>query len=72
MAPSTVFPVTTAMAKASQRLHPDVQFNVDVSGIGGGFRKFCTGETDINGASRPINATEVELCRTQKVDYFER
>jgi phosphate transport system substrate-binding protein len=68
---STVFPVATAMAKAFQRLHPGLHFTIGVSGTGGGFRKFCQGETDISGASRPINATEVELCKTHHIDYIE-
>ncbi len=68
---STVFPVTTVMAKTFQKIHPDVHFMIGVSGTGGGFKKFCVGETDITGASRPINATEVELCKTHNIDYFE-
>jgi phosphate transport system substrate-binding protein len=68
---STVFPVTTVMAKAFQKMHAGVHFTVGVSGTGGGFKKFCAGETDITGASRPINAMEVELCKTRHIDYFE-
>ena len=68
---STVFPVTTVMAKTFQKIHPDVHFMIGVSGTGGGFKKFCGGETDITGASRPINATEVELCKTHNIGYFE-
>ena len=42
---STVFPVTTVMAKTFQKIHPDVHFMIGVSGTGGGFKKFCVGET---------------------------
>jgi phosphate transport system substrate-binding protein len=68
---STVFPVTTAMAKAFQERHPGVHLTVGVSGTGGGFKKFCAGETDLTGASRPINVAEVELCKSHSIDYFE-
>jgi phosphate transport system substrate-binding protein len=68
---STVFPVTTVMAKAFQKMHAGVHFTVGVSGTGGGFKKFCVGEMDITGASRPINAMEVDLCKTRHIDYFE-
>jgi phosphate transport system substrate-binding protein len=68
---STVFPITTVMAKTFQKMHPGVHFTIGVSGTGGGFKKFCVGETDINGASRPINATEVELCKTHNINYIE-
>jgi phosphate transport system substrate-binding protein len=52
---STVFPITAAVAKEYNQLkEQDIQVNVGVSGTGGGFRKFCAQETDINNASRPI------------------
>jgi phosphate transport system substrate-binding protein len=68
---STVFPVTTVMAKTFQKKYSGVHFTIGVSGTGGGFKKFCAGETDISGASRPINATEVELCKTHNINYIE-
>jgi phosphate transport system substrate-binding protein len=68
---STVFPVTTVMAKEFQKIHPGVHITVGVSGTGGGFKKFCAGETDITGASRPISAQEVELCQSHNTDYIE-
>lgn len=53
---STVFPMSKAMADGFQRLNPGVEVAVQSSGTGGGFKKFCTGEVDIAGASRPIDA----------------
>lgn len=68
---STVFPVSQAMAAAFQKVHPNVKVNVASSGTGSGFKKFCAGETDITDASRPIDATEMELCRKNNVEYTE-
>jgi phosphate transport system substrate-binding protein len=68
---STVFPISQAMAAAFTKNHPDVKVNVGVSGTGGGFKKFCAGETDITGASRPINTQEMELCRQNQIEYTE-
>lgn len=68
---STVFPVSRVMAAEFQKTNPGVKVAVGVSGTGGGFKKFCAGETDITGASRPINASEVELCQKNKVEYIE-
>lgn len=68
---STVFPVSEVMATEFRKAHPKVKVVVAVSGTGGGFKKFCTGETDIANASRPINATEMELCKKNNVEYTE-
>jgi phosphate transport system substrate-binding protein len=69
---STVFPLSDALAddfhlatKGSTRV------TVGISGSGGGFKKFCRGETDVNGASRPILEEEMEACRKNGVRYFE-
>ena len=52
---STVFPVTEAVAEEFQKAKgSDVRVTVGISGTGGGFKKFCRGETDISNASRPI------------------
>jgi phosphate transport system substrate-binding protein len=40
-----------------------VRVTVGISGTGGGFKKFCRGETDISDASRPILAKEMEECK---------
>ena len=68
---STVFPISEAAAEEYQQERPGVRVLVGISGTGGGFQKFCRGETDISNASRPIKPTEVELCRTNGVEYIE-
>ena len=59
----TVYLLSKAMADAFHQSNPAVQFNVQFSGTGGGFRKFCAGGIDIQGASRPINDTEGAQCK---------
>ena len=69
---STVFPISEAMAEEFQRANQGrVNVTVGVSGTGGGFQKFCSGETDISDASRPIRATEIEACKQSGVEYIE-
>jgi phosphate transport system substrate-binding protein len=68
---STVYPITEAVAEEFIRENPRVQVTVGISGTGGGFKKFCQGETDINDASRPIKDREVEVCTENGVDFIE-
>jgi phosphate transport system substrate-binding protein len=68
---STVYPITEAVAEEFQKSHRDVRVTVGISGTGGGFKKFCAGETDISDASRPIKPSEVELCGKNDVSYIE-
>lgn len=68
---STVFPVTQAVAEEFTAENPDVQISVGISGTGGGFEKFCRGETDIQDASRPIEQEEIDLCAKNGVEYVE-
>jgi phosphate transport system substrate-binding protein len=68
---STVFPVTEAVAEEFQKANRGAKVTVGVSGTGGGFRKFCRGETDIQNASRPILAGEMAECRKNGVQYVE-
>ncbi len=70
---STVFPITNATAKAFQQTKKGkgIEVAVDISGTTGGFRKFCSGETDISNASRPILKKEMEACRKNQVAYIE-
>ena len=69
---STVFPISAAVAEEFGRLTAGkVRVTVGISGTGGGFKKFCNGETDITNASRPIKATEVELCAAAGTEYME-
>ena len=67
---STVFPVTEAVAEEFRSVAPDVRVTVGVSGTGGGFQKFCSGETDISDASRPIKDSEVEACAEAGIEYL--
>ena len=60
---STVFPISEAMAEEFKGANPRVDISVGVSGTGGGFQKFCRGETDISDASRPIRAAEMDACQ---------
>jgi phosphate transport system substrate-binding protein len=59
------------MAEEFQTTNPDTQVTVGVSGTGGGFKKFCAGETDIANASRPIKDEEVTACETGGVEFIE-
>ncbi len=69
---STVAPFTQAAAELFNEENPDVQITVGTSGTGGGFEKFCAGETDISDASRPIkDDEEVPVCEKNSVKYGE-
>jgi phosphate transport system substrate-binding protein len=69
---STVAPFAEAAAELFNEENPDVQITVGTSGTGGGFEKFCAGETDISNASRPIDEEEeVPLCSDGGVEYTE-
>ena len=68
---STVFPVTEAVAEEFQKAQRGVRVTVGVSGTGGGFKKFCRGETDISGASRPILQKEIDQCKAAGIRYLE-
>lgn len=68
---STVSPITVAVAEEFQKEFPKVRVPVGVSGTGGGFTKFCNGETDISNGSRPIKESEVELCEQNGIEYVE-
>ena len=69
---STVFPVTEAVAEEFQKAKKGkVKVTVGISGTGGGFKKFCRGETDISDASRPILKQEMEACKQASVQYYE-
>ena len=69
---STVFPITEAVAEDFQKAKKNlVKVTVGISGTGGGFKKFCRGETDVSDASRPILKKEMEDCRAAGVEYIE-
>lgn len=69
---STVFPISEAVAEEFQvQKRGAVRVTVGISGTGGGFKRFCRGETDISNASRPILAEEMEACRAAGIRYIE-
>jgi phosphate transport system substrate-binding protein len=59
------------MAEEFQKANSGVKVTVGVSGTGGGFKKFCAGETDISNASRPIKETEMKLCAEKNIEFIE-
>lgn len=67
---STVYPVTEAVAEEFQ-ITTKEKVTVGVSGTGGGFKKFCRGETDISNASRPILKKEMEICAQNGIKFYE-
>ncbi len=69
---STVYPPTEAVAEEFQKAHHGrIKVTVGISGTGGGFKKFCRGETDISNASRPILKEEMEVCQKNGISYYE-
>ena len=69
---STVYPISQAMAEEFQIAHGRaVRVSVGVSGTGGGFQRFCNGETDISSASRPINGSEAAACAREGIAALE-
>ena len=71
---STVFPITEAVAEEFRNEAADVRVPVGVSGTGGGFSRFCEGETDISDASRPIETgdnSEAATCEANGIEFIE-
>jgi phosphate transport system substrate-binding protein len=69
---STVYPITEAVAEEFRRdTKGSVAVTVGVSGTGGGFQKFCRGETDFSDASRPIHQSEIDGCTSAGVSFVE-
>ena len=74
---STVYPITNALAakyqatQANKQQANRVKVALEVSGTGGGFRKFCEGTADISNASRPILKDEMAVCNRNNVRYYE-
>jgi phosphate transport system substrate-binding protein len=68
---STVGPLSTAAAERFQQENEDVRVVVGVSGTGGGFERFCAGETDLSNASRPIDEEEQQACANEGIEYVE-
>jgi phosphate transport system substrate-binding protein len=68
---STVFPIMEALAEEFGAEAGGVELTVDVSGTGGGFKRFCAGETDLSNASRAIKDEEAAACAENGVSYYE-
>ena len=69
---STVFPISEALAEEFQiSKRGKVRVTVGIAGTGGGFKKFCRGETDISNASRPISREEMDACKAAGIQYIE-
>jgi phosphate transport system substrate-binding protein len=68
---STVYPISEAMAEEFQIANPGTRVAVGVSGTGGGFKRFCAGETDVSNASRPIDEEEAAACEQNGVRFTE-
>jgi phosphate transport system substrate-binding protein len=68
---STVGPFTTRAAENFKEQNPDIEVTVGISGTGGGFERFCAGETDLSNASRPIEEDEKRLCGDSGIEYLE-
>ncbi|MET9715262.1 PstS family phosphate ABC transporter substrate-binding protein [Streptomyces rochei] len=66
---STVAPLTSAASEFYAEEQPKVRVTVATSGTGGGFKKFCVGETDISDASRPIKDEEIKTCEENNIKY---
>jgi len=67
---STVYPITEAVAEEFQ-IQKKTKVTVGISGTGGGFKKFCRGETDIQNASRPILQKEIDICKEAGIQFIE-
>jgi phosphate transport system substrate-binding protein len=69
---STVYPITEAVAEDFQKSKKNsIRVTVGISGTGGGFKKFCRGETDVSDASRPITRKEMDDCKAAGIEYME-
>jgi phosphate transport system substrate-binding protein len=68
---STVSPLVSLAAERFRTEEPGVRVTVGISGTGGGFERFCRGETDLANASRPIKDEEIAACKKKGIDYLE-
>jgi phosphate transport system substrate-binding protein len=68
---STVGPFTTRAAERFRQEQPDVRVTVGISGTGGGFERFCRGETDLSNASREIDEEEQAICEREGIEFVE-
>jgi phosphate transport system substrate-binding protein len=68
---STVGPFASAAAERFRRSNRGANITVGISGTGGGFERFCRGETDLSNASRPIRYSEAARCQQNNVRYIQ-
>ena len=68
---STVQPLTAVAGELFKEDNPDVNVSVGAAGTGGGFEKFCIGDTDISDASRSIEPDEAKICEKNGIEYTE-
>lgn len=68
---STVLPISSAVAQEFMKLSPGVKIKVNVSGTGGGFKRFARGETNISDASRPIKDSEIAACKENGIEFID-
>ncbi|GGO61940.1 PstS family phosphate ABC transporter substrate-binding protein [Nonomuraea cavernae] len=68
---STVAPLTSAAAEFFAEEQPKINVTVGTSGTGGGFEKFCNGETDVADASRPIKDEEKAACDAKGIKHSQ-
>ncbi len=68
---STVYPISVGIAEEFTSVHGDVRVNVGISGTGGGFKRFATGETEISNASRPIKDSEADVAKENGIEFIE-
>lgn len=69
---STVYPITEAVAEEFQnQFKGKYKITVGSKGTGGGFKRFCRGETDVQDASRPILKIEMDACEKEGIKYIE-
>ncbi|MCD6639277.1 MAG: PstS family phosphate ABC transporter substrate-binding protein [Nocardioides sp.] len=68
---STVYPMSDTAAEMLKEENDSIETSVGFSGTGGGFEKFCAGQTDISDASRPIKDEEAAVCADAGIDYTE-
>ena len=68
---STVEPLSSVAAELFKEDNPGANVSVGTAGTGGGFEKFCIGDTDISDASRPIEDDEAKICDKNGIEYTE-
>lgn len=68
---STVYPISQAVAEEFMKEHPKITVRVNISGTGGGFKRFKDGDLDVCDASRPIEKEEREACRKNNVEFVD-